>query len=540
MEGPGGGGNPFLHTCLARGDFMAFFAELPKTNNLFVRDRGGRTVMELAMQMAVELFQSCLSTSFAIDSSALGRSSGCACAVCAHKRHRSMRDGSGENQKSYNCKNPMRIRYNEQYLSMYEQPRQMRINAQRNPPVPSLPPPCKFTPAEYPPGWRPEATGLPGPKARGPVDHSQGAAAAAASFPLPSGALAAVPGPSQPQQYFYPCDAESEALQRGSNAALEQVKLENKMVQREVMVLVEEVLGAPLCDLMKARMKRLLQKLRSLLLVIKRLGCCSLLRIKATETAVQTQLLQQKVTYPFLYTALMHRVFKLFRAGPNGEAFDPLHPADGRRMVQLLVNYQLPGFEICLFLGNVLSLFSDFISFFAQDDVNIWRPCREVQQFYLHMAFALDSVFLFKFIINFGQLFAGPEDVFKWEDLLYVLMEHRDRFRPYFSALLASRLKSRVQKRLVEEGTAQEIKNKYPPEPVKYPCEERLLTAKVLEDYGALFGVEEAREFSQMLKRWKYGAVREETNKQINKKYQYPAASSSSRADASCPQAFWA
>lgn len=93
-------------------------------------------------------------------------------------------------------------------------------------------------------------------------------------------------------------------------------------------------------------------------------------------------------------------------------------------MVQLLVNYQMPGFELVLFLGNLTALFSDFVAFFAQDDVRVWRPSREVQQYYLHMAFALDSADLFQFIINYGQLlFVGNADVFKWEDLLYVLME---------------------------------------------------------------------------------------------------------------------
>lgn len=104
-------------------------------------------------------------------------------------------------------------------------------------------------------------------------------------------------------------------------------------------------------------------------------------------------------------------------------------------MVQLLVNYQMPGFELVLFLGNLTALFSDFVSFFAQDDVRIWRPCKEVQQYYLHMAFSLDSADLFKFIINYGQLlFVGNADVFKWEDLLYVLMEVR--FDAPVSALL--------------------------------------------------------------------------------------------------------
>ncbi|OEH73608.1 hypothetical protein cyc_03282 [Cyclospora cayetanensis] len=507
MDGPYGGGNSFLHTCLERCDFMAFFAELPKTSNLFVRDRGGRTVMELAMHMAADLFQSCFSTSFPIDSSAFGKYMSCSCAVCSHRRHRGMRDGQGENEKIHQCKNPMRVRYNEEYINMYLQPKQMRLNSKLAPAGPSFPATHKYTPTQYPPGWNPT------------------------SFPLPSGALASVPGPCLPQQYFYPCEAEDESAE-GGKLALEQVKLENRMVQREVLVLVEDVCTGPLCDTMKARMRRLLKKLRSLMLVMKRLGACYMLRIKATEAAVDGNLLQQKITYPFLYSALLHKAFKLYPNGPRGQAFDPLNPADGRRMIQLLVNYQLPGYELALFLGNLTSIFSEFVSFFAQDDVRIWRPGRELQQFYLHMAFALDNVDIFKFIVNYGQLFAGPTDIFKWEDLLYALMEHRDKFRPYFSSLLSSRLKSRVQKRLVEEGTASDIKMKFPAEPVKYPCEERLLTQKVLSEYGSLFGKEEAKELSELLRRWRYGAARPEIDR-TGKGGALKASVSSA------PQAFW-
>lgn len=161
MDGPDGGGNPFLHTCLERCDFMAFFAELPKTNNLFARDRGGRTVMELAMHMATDLFQSCFSTSFPIDSGAFGKYSSCQCAVCSHKRHRGMRDDEGENQKEYLCKNPMRVRYNEEYRNMYLQPKQMRINSKIGPPSPSLLPTYKYTPVQYPPGSNGDVNGPP-------------------------------------------------------------------------------------------------------------------------------------------------------------------------------------------------------------------------------------------------------------------------------------------------------------------------------------------------------------------------------------------
>lgn len=139
-----------------------------------------------------------------------------------------------------------------------------------------------------------------------------------ATFPLPSGALGSVPGSSLPQQYFYPCEPDGQGVQPAS-LALEQMKLENKMVQREVLILVDELCGSPLCETMMARMKRLLKKLRSLMLVIKRLGSCNMLRIKATEAAVESGLLQQKITYPFLYTALLHKAFKQYPAGPSGQ-----------------------------------------------------------------------------------------------------------------------------------------------------------------------------------------------------------------------------
>ncbi|KAL8436805.1 hypothetical protein ACSSS7_001450 [Eimeria intestinalis] len=429
-----------------------------------------------------------------------------------------MRDGDGEHAKEFICKNPMRVRYNEEYRNMYLQPKQMRINSRFDKPCTSLSPANKFTPVQYPPTSNEE---LGAKQFKLPKEPQVNESA----FPLPSGALASAPGASLPHQYFYPCEPDGHNLQLGT-LAREQVKLENKMVQREVLVLVDDLCSSPICETMKARMKRLLRKLRSLVLVIKRLGTCQMLRIKATEAAVEEGLLQQKMTYPFLYTALLHKAFKLYPEGPRG---------------QLLVNYQLPGFELALFLGNVTSMFSEFISFFANDDVRIWRPGKEVQQFYLHMAFALDSVDIFKFIVNYGQLFAGPSDVFKWEDLLCTLMEHRDKFRPYFSALLSSRLKSRVQKRLVQEGSAREVKQKYPTEPVKYPCEERLLTQKVLSEYGSLFGQEEAKELSELLRRWRYGAARPDATAVAGgKSGKLLHAARSPTSGSAAPQAFWA
>lgn len=181
MDGGGERRDPFLHTCLSRFDFMAFFAELPKTNNLFARDRGGRTVMELAMHMAIDLFQSCFSTSFPIDSSALGRYSSCQCAVCSHKRHRGMRDGEGENKKEYPCKNPMRVRYNEEYRNMYLQPKHMRINSKLASPCPSLHSSYKYTPVQYPPGLDGEVDAPSKPLRSSAADAGQGKALASES-----------------------------------------------------------------------------------------------------------------------------------------------------------------------------------------------------------------------------------------------------------------------------------------------------------------------------------------------------------------------
>ena len=81
-------------------------------------------------------------------------------------------------------------------------------------------------------------------------------------------------------------------------------------------------------------------------------------------------------------------------------------------------------------------------------------------------------------------------------------------------------------------------------EPVKYPCEERLLTHKVLSDYGSLFSKEEAKEFNELLKRWKYGAARQETDIRRANAAATAANRSSSRTrtfpPSSAPQVFWA
>lgn len=68
-------------------------------------------------------------------------------------------------------------------------------------------------------------------------------------------------------------------------------------------------------------------------------------------------------------------------------------------------------------------------------------------------------------------------------------------------------------------------------EPVKYPCEERLLTQKVLSEYGSLFGKEEAKELSELLRRWRYGAARPDTAS--------PAEGPRRAPVSSAPQAFW-
>lgn len=104
-----------------------------------------------------------------------------------------------------------------------------------------------------------------------------------------------------------------------TNAMLREVQLGNEMMQRELLYLIEESCNSPLCVTMKARMRRLLKKLRGLILVIKRLGASRQLRIKTSESAVASQIFSQKLTFPFLYTAVMHHAFKRYPSAPDGE-----------------------------------------------------------------------------------------------------------------------------------------------------------------------------------------------------------------------------
>ncbi|PHJ24118.1 hypothetical protein CSUI_002009 [Cystoisospora suis] len=183
------------------------------------------------------------------------------------------------------------------------------------------------------------------------------------------------------------------------------------------------------------------------------------------------------------------------------------------------------GHELFSFLGTVARLFNTFLDQLRlftdpleEEDPLYHQPSQgsssswlklgsECSQFYLHFAFTLDEAGLFQKFISQQQLFER-QDIFRWEDLLYTLMQHRDRFRPFFAALLARRLKARVQKRLVDTAD----RGDHVPEIVKYPCEERYFTRHLLGEYADIFGEAEAAEFSSMLRHWRYGAAREAKN----------------------------
>lgn len=130
---------------------MAFFQELPRTNNLFARDRAGRTVLELAVQMAVELIQSCYSTSFPVDHLLIGKHAVCTCATCSHRRHYGMVDAAGGRLQRHAIKNPSRVRYNEMFRNMYLQPKEMRLYGSGAQRLQESNRWSKFYPLEFPP-----------------------------------------------------------------------------------------------------------------------------------------------------------------------------------------------------------------------------------------------------------------------------------------------------------------------------------------------------------------------------------------------------
>ncbi|CBZ50866.1 hypothetical protein NCLIV_039410 [Neospora caninum Liverpool] len=531
-----------LHYYISSYDTYAFLASLRQGADPAKRDASGRTPLDLAVQMAVELIETSLCTSFPIDNVDPTPAATLKPAI-----------GSPPETTAETFANPFRAKYHDANANMYVQHNSMRYRSAgtdvykscREPPF-LLPPDGKdgaertYQVAAFPP----QESRVDGEcedlfrdqRARRPQSPP---------FPLPRGDVSRYYAAShnlRPQQFRYAYDANGKPTS-WSRLQREQVQLEQEHLQGEFLVAVEQFLERPPSKAAMAQMRELIRRLNVMLIIIKKFEHCLPLKREAAEKA--KAYIGTALTYPYLYTASMYEAFKRYPRTPAGQvgldeavergkgkqgatqnvalsfnsgarlnkllkAWDPLNPDDGRRLVLIIMSLKMRGHELFSFMGTVSRLFNallDQLGIFddrSRAGGHWWKLGSECSQFYLHMAFSLDESHLFQKFITQQQLF-DKQDLFKWEDLLYTLMQHRDKFRPYFAALLARRLKARVQKRLMGSTDQQA----YLPETVKYPCEERYFTRQLLGEYSEIFGEAEAEEFNSMLRHWRYGAARQ-------------------------------
>ncbi|PFH36759.1 hypothetical protein BESB_049510 [Besnoitia besnoiti] len=498
-----------LHYYISSYDLSAFLAALKQGEDLAQRDPAGRTPLDLAVQMAVELIEASLCTSFPVDSV-----EACPTATLQPRR------GAAAEAPAETFVNPFRVKFKDANSNMYVQPNMMRyraagVDVYKQPQEPPflLPPDGRDGAERAYTGARCPASEMTvsGGDTEDPLrPQEQARRARGPSFPLPRGDVSryyAAAHNVRPQQFAYAYDAQGKPSP-WSRLQREQVQLEQEHLQREFLVVVEEFLDHPPTKAAMAQMRELVRRLNLLLTVVKKFDRCLPLKREAAEKA--KTYIGTVLTYPYLYTAAMHQAFKRYPRTPAGQPWDTLNPADSRRLVLIILSLKMRGHELFSFLGTICRQFSALVDQLGIFDDRMgatghwWKLGSECSQFYLHMAFTLDQVSLFQRFVTQQQLFER-QDLFKWEDLLYTLMQHRDRFRPYFAALLARRLKARVQKRLADSADQQD----YLPETVKYPCEERYFTRQLLGEYSEIFGESEAEEFNSMLRHWRYGAARQ-------------------------------
>ncbi|EPR57104.1 hypothetical protein TGPRC2_266630 [Toxoplasma gondii TgCatPRC2] len=498
-----------LHYYISSYDVYAFLATLRQGADPAKRDAAGRTPLDLAVQMAVELIETSLCTSFPIDN----------IDVTPAATLKPAKDSPPESRPE-TFTNPFRVKYRDANASMYVQHDIMRYRCAdsdvykscREPPFP-LPSDGHdgaertYQVATFPPQEFRIKNGDSEDFFR---DQQRARRTQSPSFPLPRGDVSryyAAAHNLRPQQFAYAYDANGKPMS-WSRLQREQVQLEQEHLQGEFLVAVEQFLERPPSKAAMSQMRELIRRLNLMMVIIKKYELCLPLKREAAEKA--KAYIGTALTYPYLYTASMYEAFKRYPRTPAGQAWDALNPADSRRLVLIILSLKMHGHELFSFMGTVCRLFNSLMEQLGLCDDRCGTGghwCKlgsECSQFYLHMAFSLDDAQLFQKFITQQQLF-DKQDIFKWEDLLYTLMQHRERFRPYFAALLARRLKARVQKRLMNSADQQA----YLPETVKYPCEERYFTRQLLGEYSEIFGESEAEEFNSMLRHWRYGAARQ-------------------------------
>lgn len=432
-----------IHYNLRRHDFVAALAEIRAGADPTMVDECGRTALDLVVQMIVEFIQTVLCTSFPVDfiDDCLYRSS------CNFKG------------------------YDDLYRNLYQQPNYFRYIGCS--PCPSANQEMK----NYSPPVYPATTSAASPSSALGRRDSRGRFTErdiiddenSVCFPLPE-----------------------------AGKPTDDIPTDCQLIQQDVLIVVETAFEEPMPQKVIARMQELLRRLKASSRLMKLLAECACLRDASARTAASAL---QQISYPFFYTALLHSSFKTYPLSPSGELWDVENPADARRLVNILIHKELRGNEMYKFVGAIPKYVLDLVEVFGPKILN-QKP--EVAQYFMHMAFVLDSPKLFELVARQPNVFSIG-DVFKWEDMLVALMQYKDKFPRFTSTLLSVRLKARIRKRLTAYDDEEGAKL---PEKVQMPYEERFLKRNVIDNYSDFYGKEKARELEKMLKEWKYGAYR--------------------------------
>ncbi|PHJ21333.1 hypothetical protein CSUI_004825, partial [Cystoisospora suis] len=341
-----------LHYFLSKYDLSALLATLKQGADPALRDAAGRTPLDLAVQMAIELFETSLCTSFPVDNVTTSRSAYLASATSPEARKQGFTNPfilSPRDTYDNLNEQPNRMRYRAAGVDIYEGREggggRGRLIAPENALRGLGAKGCrkKYYAGNFPPhesieyprdadataGAREEEDDNDfdledaedsGYKRASRRSRSQGASSPGPSFPLPQGDITrfyASVHQLRPQQFTYAYDVNGKPASSWARLQREQSRLEQRHLQEEFLVVLEEFLDRPPSRAAMSQMRELIRRLNLLLSVVKKFQPCLPLMREAREKA--REYIGTVLTYPYLYTAALHQAFKRYPRTPSGQ-----------------------------------------------------------------------------------------------------------------------------------------------------------------------------------------------------------------------------
>eukprot|EP00923_Selenidium_pygospionis_P054830 GHVN01095484.1.p1 GENE.GHVN01095484.1~~GHVN01095484.1.p1 ORF type:complete len:505 (-),score=77.99 GHVN01095484.1:11-1525(-) len=383
-----------LHYHLRRHDYVAFFSELRRGTNPFVRDECGRTALDLALYMIENLIETCLCTSFAVDHLI--------------------------DSVSYNIQFPGGFveNYRLMYENLYDRPQASVIQSME----------ARDGETFIQAGTRNQQV-CP----RYPVVGRN----TLPSLPVSGGARTS---PLQGQGDGFHETMIMVAEDAMSKPARQKIKTRmNELLQR------------------LQNLHRVVTQLSSndtlLRLAIDHKIVVTESRREEDEEDDQSAhpFVLDQLRFPYLYMAVLHSLFESFPLTPFGTRWNPQSVCDGRRLINIVVTKKMKGFEILKFLA---SLPHHIVSFVETLGSQYFHPHAELAQYLLHFAFCMGSPKLFEMVASRADVFSVG-DVFDWEEFISTLTTYRKKktLNRYLAAVAGTRLKNRLHKRLTDTGT---------------------------------------------------------------------------------------